>query len=519
MVVIKNEAGINSEKSEFSPSLWQDYLVFTSEGMNNEYLDNDAQYDLYLSAITGDNSLMGRTLFSKVINTPLNESQACFYNNGFGMLLTGVTELGDPENTKHNYILQLKQSDYTDLEWSEAIVLDIFQQNLPSCHPTLNSAASLLIFAGDRPGGYGKMDLYYSERIGSHWSDPVNMGPQVNSSGNDWFPTLINDKYLVYSSDDPESGLDMYIALIEDHEVKKKAILPQPFNTSSDDFGLVCYRNGKQGYLSSNRSGGVGADDIYFFNSEKSLFSLVSEISVNLDLIVRSDNSFDLVEKAVIKLKQLDEEKVRAFDQSIFEINTNDSIISVTTDEMGKSSVKLFKGYTLLEVSHPDHQNWVKVFWNDGLDNSVDILLKKKPVEDMKNTYLEDNFLLDRHVDVGSVLVFDDIYYDYNSFEIKKGAAFELDVLMAYMKTNKDVIIELRSHTDSRGDYEYNQQLSEERAKAAKKYLVKKGIEEYRIRAIGFGEQQLRNHCHDGVICSDSEHIYNRRTEVVILAK
>jgi len=122
-------------------------------------------------------------------------------------------------------------------------------------------------------------------------------------------------------------------------------------------------------------------------------------------------------------------------------------------------------------------------------------------------------------VDVGAVIVFDNIYYDYNSFRLTTGAKKELDVLAGIMSSNRNLKIQLGAHTDSRGNADYNIELSEKRALSAKEYLVSKGIEAYNIVAIGYGESQLRNHCKDGTFCSEAEHIYNRRTEVKILQK
>ena len=116
----------------------------------------------------------------------------------------------------------------------------------------------------------------------------------------------------------------------------------------------------------------------------------------------------------------------------------------------------------------------------------------------------------------GSVVVFENIYYEYNSANIIKGAAKELDALASVMKTNEDINVRLEAHTDSRGSKEYNQQLSINRAEAARKYLTDLGIDEDRISIKGFGESKLRNACKDNVPCSDAKHRYNRRTEVVI---
>ena len=117
----------------------------------------------------------------------------------------------------------------------------------------------------------------------------------------------------------------------------------------------------------------------------------------------------------------------------------------------------------------------------------------------------------------GSVIVLENIYYDFNKYIIRRGAASDLDALAQLMKQYPSMEIEMIAHTDSRGTEQYNLDLSLKRAESARNYLVQKGVQENRIRAFGYGESQIRNHCTDGVECSDEEHQYNRRTEVKVI--
>ena len=118
---------------------------------------------------------------------------------------------------------------------------------------------------------------------------------------------------------------------------------------------------------------------------------------------------------------------------------------------------------------------------------------------------------------VGTVLVFNSIFYDYNSSSLKDEAILDLNTIFDAMIARPEMKIQLSAHTDSRGNALYNKQLSEQRAKAAKQYLVEKGIDPKRIITIGFGESRIRNQCKDGVSCTEAEHLFNRRTEVLIL--
>ncbi len=117
----------------------------------------------------------------------------------------------------------------------------------------------------------------------------------------------------------------------------------------------------------------------------------------------------------------------------------------------------------------------------------------------------------------GSVIVLEDIYYDFNKFTIREDQASDLEALAQLMKAYPEMEVELGAHTDSRGTREYNLGLSLKRAESAKAFLVRRGIRPNRIKAYGYGETRLRNQCSDGVRCSDAEHQYNRRTEVKVI--
>ena len=116
----------------------------------------------------------------------------------------------------------------------------------------------------------------------------------------------------------------------------------------------------------------------------------------------------------------------------------------------------------------------------------------------------------------GAVLILENIYYDFDKYNIRAGAAQELSSLAQLMRIYPSMEILLTAHTDSRGTEKYNQELSEKRAIAAKNFLTNRGIAENRIRSNGLGETQLRNHCKEGINCTELDHQYNRRTEVII---
>ena len=171
------------------------------------------------------------------------------------------------------------------------------------------------------------------------------------------------------------------------------------------------------------------------------------------------------------------------------------------------------RGQTQIDFSHEKYISTTAPAWAmNAYDTHKKWQLEIAPASDTPE------LLPEGPLEKGSIFVFDRIYYDYNDSEIRADATAELDALFAKMQENPGMRIEMIAHTDSRGQADYNLRLSVERAEAARRYLLKKGIDKSRIRAVGYGENQLRNHCRNGVECSEEEHAFNRRTEIRILA-
>lgn len=468
------------------------------------------------------------------------------------------------------------------------------------CHPTLSADGKLMVFSADFPEGYGGMDLYYSVRNDSAWTKPINLGPAINTAGNEVFPFLHRSETLFYSSSGSggEGGLDLLYSTPLSGVWQRPERLPAPFNSPADDFGLWLNPLGTAGFMNSNRSESLGGDDVYQFESGTPIFIPASDWH---DIEVLDKQSMQPVGDAMVALqfnqawnhpykkrKNAAAEARKPWQQSRF-----------YTDSSGMTRCPVNENLWLqVYVQHPDYRESVEIMrfdrdnlWHqillekkcqlltgsvqssdrpEGIPNiTVDLLNDQEeileshltdstgmftlclradssyrfrfsgegwvtlnaPVLDMpeyaihKKWYLEELpaearkvILPDGPIVKGSIFVFDQIYYDYNDSEIRQDATAELDALIVKMNELPNMRIELIAHTDARGNEEYNLLLSVERAEAARKYLIKKGIAAGRIRAVGYGEYQLRNHCKDGVECSEDEHAYNRRTEIKVLS-
>ncbi|MBT8234432.1 MAG: OmpA family protein [Saprospiraceae bacterium] len=515
IMTVENQAKINTEFTDFAPSYWNDYIVFTSSKTRQKIFDPNIKegfFDLYLSAVGKSNNLERSAQLSKILNTKYHDASSSFTSDGNTIYFSRMNDDG---------YMNIYKSHYQDGEWEEAIPMVINESESQSVHPTVSVDSKIIIFASNRAGGYGLMDLYFTIYQDGEWSEPMNLGPVINSEDNEVFPYLSHNNFLFYSSDGGEnSDLDIYKTMFKNGKNHKIVRLPYPINTEYDDLSIISDFEGLNGFLSSNRPGGAGKDDIYKFNSSQSIFGY-GETDYNIMTLTAKDGeSKKILTNVIIRYRHLKEEEIISFNKSLFNI-TQTSYDSVLVDKNGKAQIKLLPGYTVIEAESPQKEKW-QIALTDRMENkSIDILMNRLKPElidtSQKTKVIIKPTLKNTELAIGTILVFDNIYYDYNSHEIQSGAAQELDELSEAMLKNANLKVQLASHTDSRGEDKYNLLLSERRAISAKAYLISKGIQPNRIFTIGYGESQLRNHCKDGVKCSDKEHLFNRRTEVKIL--
>lgn len=532
-IEVINEQRINTENSEFSPVYWSDNIVFVKTNPRSKLLDkntNEGYFDLFFTRSEAG-YLPKSNHLSTTINTRYHEGPCTFSKESESILFTRVNYDGNEFTTDNEKVALLKifESEYARGTWIEPKKSVLNLENVASCHPSLHPSGNLLIFSSDRPGGFGKMDLYIVYKTPDGWSEATNLGPEINSTGNDWFPFINERNFLYFASDGHSTNkdLDIYQCELEESVIKNLERLPYPINTRYDDFGLCIDKAGTSGYLSSNRPGGKGKDDIYNFNSIETLYAYGNDNYNVVYLTVSDSNLKKPLSKVLIKAQRIDETEVQSFDNQIFEINPNISIDTIYTGELGNAKINIAEGYTLIEITKDGKQTWKRVVSNQNINKNLIVKLLdivEETKQEPEIIYIEKvvapkEVINNVVIEEGSIIVFDNIYYDYNSYKLTKGAEKELDILAKIMLDNNNLKIQLSAHTDSRGENIYNQELSQKRAESAKNYLINKGIQRHNILAVGYGEAQLRNHCKDGVNCSEAEHIYNRRTEVKILQK
>ncbi|HYK76648.1 MAG TPA: OmpA family protein [Daejeonella sp.] len=491
-VHIENERSLNSEYSEFSPVKYGDDLVFVSDrwfvqsaGEKNKKEVYGWTGNPYMKLYSASNQSVN--LFPKPINTDYHTGSAFFNAAGNEIYFTRI----ETNKKTKGLILSKKAIFYSKKvgsEWTDPQVLPFNKDEAFSVqHPALSPDGNILYFASDMPGGYGGMDIYASKKQDDGtWGKPVNCGPNINTAEDEVFPMVnsYNGKlYFASKGHIGMGGLDIFNSEGSYDQFAIAENLKAPINSSKDDFGIL-FSDENSGYLSSNRSGGQGQDDIYRFKiipakPEKPLFVIDGQV----------------MEKNANQPIQ---------DVPVYLINTNTGAQTyVLSDADGKFSFELEEGMDYIVKG--DSQKFYSR--QEGKISSRDI--KESTVFKLK---LE----LER-ADDGYLVRLNNIYYDFNKWNIRPGAVPDLDRVTAFMNSVKDVNIQLRSHTDARGPAHYNLWLSQKRAQSAVNYLKKSGVEASRLSALGLGETELLNRCKDGVRCSAADHQLNRRTEFKVI--
>ncbi|WP_083252056.1 OmpA family protein [Pedobacter steynii] len=354
-------------------------------------------------------------------------------------------------------------------------------------HAALSKNGQVLYFASDMPGGLGKTDIWYTElQSDGSWAKPVNCGAELNTAEEEAFPTIGSEGELYYSSKGKigMGGYDIYSSRGEKTQWGKSRNLKYPLNSTSDDFYLVS-KDGKTGYFSSNREGGAGDDDIYGFSDQTP-----AAIILALDGTVYEQKTKTTLDSVLVTLT--DGNGV-AVNRKVTGQNGN-FFFGLSRDQDYKIEISKF-GYTSV----------FKTLSTKGMAKSDTLNMQA--------------FLDKDKFEPGKTYVLRNIYYDFDKANIRVDAARELDKLLAILKENPAIWIELSSHTDSRGADQYNQWLSQRRANSAVQYLIDRGVERERIKAKGYGETMLLNKCANGVKCSHAAHQLNRRTEFKVIKK
>lgn len=620
-VVIQNAALVNSSELDFSPAFYANGLVFVSSRLKGGMVDHQTgqtYFELFFSPFNQEGIPQKARLFSLEVNSALHEGPVTFDREENTIFFTRSNQdMGVSKADKNGHVvLKIYQAVRGIYDWEHVVELPFNRDSFSCMHPALSPDGNRLFFASNMPGGYGGMDIYMVDREGNSWAEPINLGPEINTARDEAFPFMHESGVLFFASNGHGGlgGMDLFAIDIGAARWGSLRNLEFPINTTYDDFGIIISQDGRKGYFSSNRKGGKGKDDIYFFETSQGLQGIlepevfilrvktqdqtsqlpVANAAVYLfertpDGRIVGDGAYDVeVEETegdfALRMVRKPAEKMGApqaisgrLGEVVMQLQPYREYILIVVKEgyktleisfstktavsgdqviagltlsncstirgvvraadgrpVPEAKVRIINGctreekevksnaageftycaetgcvYTLLgeKQGYPATRSEVSLV-NTKAGESIDVALKPATVgENTSNNPLG----------VGTVIVMDKIQYDFNKSVIRNGQARDLEALARLMSIYPGMEIELSAHTDSRGAAEANLQLSRERAESAKSYVVAKGIDAVRIKAVGYGETRPRNGCTDGVYCTESEYQFNVRTEVKVL--
>lgn len=494
------DAGINSKYSDYGSAFNGKQVIFTSSRDTGNFAQRKHKWTnqyftgLYSAEMSEEGMLTDAKKYAKQINTKFHEASAIFTKDGKTMYFTRNNFNNGKKGKDANRItlLKLYKATFKDSVWSEATEVPFNSDSYSVAHPALSPDEKTMYFASDMPGTLGQSDLWKVSITGETFGTPVNLGPTINTEGKETFPFITDENELYFSTDGHPGvgGLDIFMAkLKEDGTFKAPLNVGTPANSPKDDFAYLIDTKTRRGFLSSNREGGQGYDDIYKFLETRKLVceQVLSGIVTDLETgEVLPGAKVTLMDDKFNKLKE-----VIADDKGFYDMG-----------EVECGKVYWVRGeHELYETK----EQKITISKTDG-KTDLPIQLEKK----VKPVTVGD--------DLAKAFGIKIIYFDLDKSNIRPDAALELEKILDVMKQYPSMKIDIRSHTDCRASHKYNERLSDRRAKSTMEWLIKNGVDRERLSAKGYGETQLVNKCADGVKCSEDEHQANRRSEFIITA-
>jgi outer membrane protein OmpA-like peptidoglycan-associated protein len=497
---VRNLDALNTPSAEYSPVFLNNELYFTSNRGSGKIYEAEGKpfSNIYKVASRGANvDLNTLAPLPSSINTEgINDGCVTFSPDGKVM----VFAKGNTGKKKGAEDVDLYIARFRNGEWTAAqrITGSVNTPGHWESTPSFSPDGRTLYFSSSRPGGQGGLDIY-SARMDSRgrFSQIKNLGSEINTPGDEYFPHMAEDGKLYFASDG-HAGFGMLDVFVVNRVNGRNIIqnLGEPVNSNADDFGMFLFKPDR-GFFTSNRAEGKGDDDVYTFVNEDPNLKI---INYYLEGIVYSPDKEG-------KLQVLPNTKVSLLD------NKRESMTDYVTGNDGKF---LFRVY-----GDEDYELFGEL---DGyLTKRQPYTTKGKSIDPATLKELVTNITLDTimvmdRIEINKIFVLENIYFEFAKSDITPTAAKELNKLVEILKDNPEIKIEMGSHTDSVDTYEYNLLLSQRRAESTVKYLVNNGISQQRLTAKGYGETTpvARNTNPDG---SDNPvgRARNRRTEFKIV--
>jgi flagellar motor protein MotB len=473
--------GINTSDDEYWPSITADgqVLMFTRQPnkSNNPGFTGVVQEDFYISYYS-DKKWQKAFNAGAPLNTNQNEGAQTLSSDGSYMFFTACNRPGGLGNCDIYF------SSFNNGKWSEPSNLGApVNTNHWESTPSISADGKTLFFSSSRPGGFGGKDIWFSRlNDKNQWTEPKNMGSTINTDGDELSPFIHFDGKTLYFSSDGRvgmGGLDLYVTRLKDDSTwTEPQNLGYPINTYNDEMGLIIESGGQKAYYSSIRDKSKGKD-IFSFN-------LYEAIRPNAVSYMKGQ----VYDKKTGKLLKAEYELIN--------LSTGKIIMKSMTDETGNFLVCLPSGYNYgINVSKPGYLFYSENFMFEGIHTASKPYIKK--------------IVLNQAI-VGEKMQLSNVFYEIDSWQLKKESMTELDNLADLLSENKNLVMEIGGYTDSTGSEQYNLALSEKRALSVVNYLIKKGISSDRLKYKGYGNNSPLG---DNVTIEGRK--LNRRTEAKII--
>ena len=544
---------------EFSAFPFEEGVLLVTTGQNTGFVNRvygkTGQFftDLVYVKLKGGKQTK-EVIWNDIKRTNPHDGPISFsFNNRYAYLTTNQDVLDEKNRIKYN---RLKLEIY-EKEQELWVKKDFFNYNNSAYsvgHGVVDDSLNLY-FASDMPGGFGGSDLYKCKWNGNGYDAPVNLGPKVNSAGNELFPYVSLDGTIYFASNGWPGfgGLDIFTW---DFVSAKPSNMGAPVNSNADDFSFNVNEISGKGFLSSNRTN--WKDEVFVVNAK------MQKRYVDIELkdcrnkpyaqqkvtLYRNDGSYykTLMSDDYGRLSYIG--VIGEQYHLVYKDPTNGLMDSVTFINQidASQTIQMFarpknqkSNLLVLNNSNLPLDGALVRFYQKGRE--VQKTITKKDGFVSFDGYVVDSFTItainhnefsmlvpeNRRCDTllsincnmkintgNSFINLDMILYDYDKWNLRAESIIELDKLVKYMKSN-NLKVELSSHTDSRGNDEYNERLSQNRSESCVNYIISKGISASRIIAKGYGEYRLKNKCGNDVECTEEEHQLNRRTELRII--
>lgn len=479
----------NSEYSDFGGTLKDGKLYYASSRnkIGDTYGWNEEPYlDIYSVTMDDAGANSEPEAMNSKINTGYHEGLVAFSPDGKTMYFSRESfyekeYVRDTITRNKLGSIHLYRATKLGDKWDNVEALNI-SEDYSAKNPSVTRDGSTLYFASDMPGGYGLFDIYKAP-INEDGSvgEPVNLGQSVNTEGQEMFPFVGDDGNIYFSSNGHLGlgGLDVFFTREVDGTWGPVRNIGVPINSNSDDFAFSIDDASGEGYVSSNRPGGAGSDDIY----------------------------------RIMRLEPLCDVLV-----------TSTVVDSGTGQPVSGATVTLYDGQGNKIVTKSTDANGVAEFVVEcGKDTELEVVMdgfesKRVPVEGTQEQQVDVEVSLDPidQIITDTEVLLNPIYFDFDKSNITSKAAFELDKLVQVMQKYPEMVIDVTAHTDNRGSDAYNMNLSDRRARTTVQYVISKGVDSSRIKGAGKGETMPKVDC--GNDCTEEQYQLNRRSEFNIVS-